>query len=54
MANKKNSVADLETSDRGPRNMKYKPLHAVAIFFGLFLQAKGGGGMAPPPGSATG
>ena len=47
------SVADPETSERGPRNMKYKPLHSAAIFFAYF--SKLGGGMVPlgPPGSAT-
>ena len=40
------AVADPETSERGgPRNMKYKLRRAAAIFFGLFLQARGG--MAP-------
>ena len=44
-------VADPETSERGrPRNMKYKPLRAAAIFFGLFSQARGGQG---DHGSAT-
>ena len=35
----------------GPRNMKYKPPCLAAIFFGLFLQAKGGAWppWAPPP-----
>ena len=31
----------------GPRNMKYKPPCSAAIFFGLFVQA-GGGGAWPP------
>ena len=42
------AVADPGTSERGPRNMKYKLPHTAAIFFGLFLQARGGG-MAPLP-----
>ena len=33
----------------GPRNMKYKPPHMVAIFiFGLFFYRPGGGGSWPP------
>ena len=50
------AVADPETSEGGPRNMKYKlPPGGGHLSFGLFLQARGGG-MAPlaPPGSATG
>ena len=52
------TVADPETSERGgARNMKYKMLCWVAIFFDLFLQAKGGGGgygpLGRPPRSAT-
>ena len=42
------SVADPETWERGPRNMRYKPLSSAAIFLVLFLQG-GGGGMAPCP-----
>ena len=45
------SVADPETSERGgPRNMKYKPLHAAAILFWPIFTGQGGA-MAPlaPP-----
>ena len=46
------TVADPETLERGPRNMKYKSPHSAAIFLGLFLLGRGG--LAPPPpGSAT-
>ena len=49
----KYAVADPETSERGgPRNMKYKtPCVEVIFFFGLFLQAGGGGHgpLGPPP-----
>ena len=48
------SVADPETWERGPRNMRYKPLSSAAIFLVLFLQGGGGGHGPLPPGSANG
>ena len=46
------AVADPETSQRGggARNMKHKPLHSAAIFFGLFFTRQGGmPPLTPPP-----
>ena len=43
------SGADPETSEGGPRNMKYKPPCAAAIFFWPIFYRPGGGGHAPPP-----
>ena len=54
------SVADPETSARGGvglRNMKYKPLRSVAMFFMIRFYKPGGGGhvpLGPLPGSVTG
>ena len=41
-------VVDPETLGRGgARNMKYKPPHLAAIFFGLFLIGRGSHGPLP-------
>ena len=37
-----NAVADPETLERGPINMKYKSPHLVAIFLPIFYKARGG------------
>ena len=45
------SVAETETLERGPRNMKYKPLRLAAIFFMTIFYRPGGdyGPLEPPP-----
>ena len=43
------TVADPETSERGPRNMKYKLPCPAAIFFGPIITGRGVMAPLPPP-----